>query len=101
MGVPVPAGALFYGQPRRRHEVKFDPELRGLTESLAARLHELTRIGRTPPAAYGPRCESCSLIGVCLPKAVDARRSASEYLRRAVADSLTEDGEGEEETGAP
>ncbi len=30
----IPRGALFYGQPRRRQEVAFDPELRALTESL-------------------------------------------------------------------
>ena len=34
LGVPVPAGALFYGQTRRRQEVAFDAELRALTASV-------------------------------------------------------------------
>ena len=46
LGAPVPAGALFYGKPRRRDEVCFDESLRGLTERTAQRLHELLASGQ-------------------------------------------------------
>ncbi len=37
-GRPVPEGALFYGETRRRVEVRFDDEIRRLTENAAAAL---------------------------------------------------------------
>src|SRR4051812_29295938 len=48
LGTPVPAGALFYGQTRRRHDVPFSEALRGETEEAAARLHRLLASGVTP-----------------------------------------------------
>jgi CRISPR-associated exonuclease Cas4 len=82
--VPVSAGAFFYGQPRRRTEVRFDTALRSETEALAARLHELNARTITPPAEYAPKCHRCSLREVCLPEVAGARRNVSGYLRRAV-----------------
>lgn len=78
LAIPVPAGALFYGEPRRRHEVSFDAELRRLTEDAASRLHRLIASGVTPPPVREPKCDRCSLIGVCLPGA--PRVSARAYL---------------------
>jgi len=83
LGVPVPAGALFYGKTRRREEVTFDAELRGLTESAASRAHELLRSCTTPTAVLAPKCRSCSLREICRPEA--AGRSVAAYLRRALS----------------
>ncbi|MGD9518250.1 MAG: CRISPR-associated protein Cas4 [Armatimonadota bacterium] len=91
LGVEVPAGALFYGEPHRRQEVSFTPDLRGRTEALAARLHALVAGGHTPPARYEKRCRSCSLLDLCLPKTAGSARSARLYLDRALADTLRED----------
>lgn len=85
LGVSVLEGALFYGRTRRRLGVAFDEELRGFTRDSAARLHFLFDSGRTPAAEFGPKCEDCSLIGLCCPTA--GVRSASAYLRRMMADS--------------
>jgi len=49
LGITVPRGAFFYGQPRRRTVVEFSAELRSLVEQAAARMHELAAAGRTPP----------------------------------------------------
>jgi CRISPR-associated exonuclease Cas4 len=84
LSVSVLRGALFYGRPRRRTEVAFDESLRRETEQLAARLHELTRSAQTPPARYEKKCESRSLISVCLPRATGGSRSASRYLSGAI-----------------
>lgn len=80
LSTAIPAGALFYGSQRRRHEVLFDSSLRGRTEELAARLHELTDARKTPPAVYEKKCESCSLINLCLPKITTGKKSVGRYL---------------------
>jgi CRISPR-associated exonuclease Cas4 len=80
LGVAVPAGALFYGQTRRRTDITFDPSLRELTESTAGRLHDLFDARTTPPPEFGPKCGSCSLAEICLPKTAAGRRSATYWL---------------------
>lgn len=82
LDAPVPAGALFYAQTRRRLDVAFDAELRRLTEDTAARLHRLIASGRTPAAVREPKCDQCSLLGVCMPDAVS--RSVRRYLAEAL-----------------
>ena len=81
----VPEGALFYGKPRRRQVVCFDEKLRRETEEAAARLHQLVRSGVTPPARYEKKCESCSLLQLCLPKVAGQGKSVSRYLARVLA----------------
>jgi len=66
-GQPVPLGELFYGKTRRRVAVEMSPGLRRLTAEATARLHDLIRAGRTPPAEPGPKCDRCSLRELCLP----------------------------------
>jgi CRISPR-associated exonuclease Cas4 len=82
--VEIPAGALFYGTNRRRQEVAFDAKLRVRTEAAAERLHEIVRGGITPRAKREPKCESCSLLNLCLPEALGPRRSASRYLAQSL-----------------
>ena len=80
--VRVSSGDLFYGARRRRSEVVFDEELRRTTEEAAGKLHALLTQVASPPPKYQPRkCDSCSLISVCLPKASFDTKS---YLRRAL-----------------
>ncbi len=80
LGVEVPRGALFYGKTRRRVDVAFDSDLRRQTEAAALRLHTLIASDTTPPATYDEKCESCSFIASCLPKATTGRRSVVRYL---------------------
>lgn len=84
LNAAIPGGALFYGKPRRRYEVGFDPSLREETEALAARLHELHRAGKTPSARYEPKCENCSLMAQCLPRITGSGKSARKYLAGAL-----------------
>ena len=95
----VPAGALFYGKSRRRQDVAFDAELRTEVEAAATRLHELIRSGRTPPARYEKKCESCSLMNLCKPKVTGARRSARKYMAAAGSDRKMR-GDGADFSGA-
>lgn len=68
LSVLIPFGDLFYGQRRRRARVNFDAALRSRTAELIHRLRALQASGMTPRAQYAPKCENCSLIGICLPK---------------------------------
>lgn len=84
LGVDIAGGALFHGKIRRRRDVAFDMPLRKETKNAAKRLHELIEAGQTPGAVFGPKCKSCSLLGTCLPKAVEKGRSVKGYLSKAV-----------------
>ena len=80
--VTVPAGALYYGKKKRRTEVEFSRELRQITRDTAVRLHQLLAAAVTPPPEYNRRCESCSFIETCLPKAVGKKGSVRNYMIR-------------------
>ncbi len=79
----IPRGALYYGEPRRRTEVEFVPELRREVQALTAEMHDLYRRGRTPRVKPTKACGACSLKELCLPKLMKSR-SVSTYLRGAM-----------------
>jgi CRISPR-associated exonuclease Cas4 len=88
-GRPVPEGALFYVETRRRVVVPFDQELRALTEATAVALGDLFTSGRTPPAEYRvQKCRACSLLDLCRPRA--GERSARAWRDRQVRDALVD-----------
>jgi CRISPR-associated exonuclease Cas4 len=80
----IPCGALFYGKTRRRQDVLFDDSLRKVTEDAAEELHALFESALTPKPVYKRKCDSCSFINVCLPKTLEGRRSANQYLLKAI-----------------
>jgi len=84
LGKEVPEGALFYGKTRRRQDVAFNDNLRITTENTAGRLHALIASGKTPKPVFGPKCESCSLHELCLPKVTGTAKSVAKYLSRMI-----------------
>ena len=82
LGVAIVAGALFYGETRRRTDVSFDSELRNLTENVAERVHALMRSCLTPQPSFGKRCNACSIVEECRPKLFC--RSARDWLKMEV-----------------
>ncbi len=84
----IQRACLYYGEHRRRHDVILDPALRALTRDLAAQLHEMIATGNTPAAEYQPRrCDACSLIDLCQPKALRFKRGAEAwFLSRLTSD---------------
>lgn len=76
---PVPEGALYYGEPRRRTVVSFAEELRGQVQNSLVEMHELYQRRYTPRVKPSKACSSCSLKDLCLPKLM-SRRSVSDYL---------------------
>jgi len=83
----IPSGAIYYGKTRRRLDVALNKKLRTETEAAVARLRELLNGNATPQAVRGPKCERCSLVDLCLPKATGGQRSARGYLSKETADA--------------
>lgn len=79
----IPTGALYYGQPRRRQEVPFTPELRQEVRELLREMHDLYDRGSTPKVKPTKACNACSLKALCLPKLM-RNRSVADYLRHAM-----------------
>lgn len=86
-GRPVPQGALFYAQTKRRVVVPFDADLRALTAATAADLAQVLDSGVTPPPTpHKSRCRACSLLDLCRPQAV--ARPVRQWRDRMLARAL-------------
>ncbi len=79
-GVPVPAGALFYGTTRRRMAVAFDPALRALTAQVAADARAMISAGRTPAPVLMRGCARCSLLDTCQPARLQRPPAVAPWL---------------------
>lgn len=91
VGVPVPEGALFYGEPRRRLLVPFDAPLRELTLTTIAATRALFAAGQTPLARYeAKRCDGCSLADLCQPRLLGRAGGVEAWLRQQLQDTLEE-----------
>ncbi|WP_298723035.1 CRISPR-associated protein Cas4 [uncultured Ferrovibrio sp.] len=80
--VPVPEGALFYGQTHKRHVIAFDSELRALTAQIATKARAMISSGRTPPPQATPACRHCSLVQACCPQKLEKPPSVGRWLQR-------------------
>lgn len=88
---PVPQGALFYGETKRRVDVAMDEELRRLTTQTIAALAAVFRDGATPaPTPHRSRCRACSLLDQCRPAAFG--RDVAGWRRRRLAALLADEG---------
>lgn len=83
---PIPEGALFYGQTRRRQSVAFTDELREQVKSALEEMHQLYRRGHTPRVKPSKACNACSLKELCLPT-LYRRKSVSSYLSQAMEEN--------------
>lgn len=85
-GMAVPAGALFYGETRRRMAVAFDAALRALTMEMAAATRAMIAAGRTPPPVLLPHCRACSLIDLCQPERLSRPTDVAGWLARQLTE---------------
>lgn len=86
LGHRIDAGALFYGQTRRRKEVIFDDGLRALTRDVIAGVRAMLASALTPKAQYeSRRCDACSLLDLCQPKLLSGHEVGN-WLSRQLED---------------
>jgi CRISPR-associated exonuclease Cas4 len=86
LGKPVPKGAIFHQQSRRRREVVIDAALRQAVDEAVRAVREVLRSGKLPPPVDDVRrCPECSLIDICQP---DLARAAErlETMRAGLFD---------------
>ena len=75
-------GVLYFAASRERVTVSFDDELRRLTLESLETLRTVAEAGRIPPPLEdSPKCNRCSLAGICLPDETNLLRAVSESVR--------------------
>jgi CRISPR-associated exonuclease Cas4 len=85
LGVQISSACLFYGENRRRTAVEFDETLRRLVSETADSLHSMIASRQTPLAEYeARRCDACSLIELCQPKAMRFKRGVQAWFSSAL-----------------
>ncbi len=79
----VSRGFIYHAASRRRRAVIFDWRLREETAATILAVREMLAAGRVPAAELKPRCDGCSLRGVCMPEltGVVASPELQEYQR--------------------
>lgn len=92
LGIDVPKGAIFYGQPRRRTQVEFDGELRSKVAELCERARDMIETGAIPPPRFGSHCKNCSLVNECMPEISGNTESgrAEKYIRKLLKEAADE-----------
>lgn len=89
-GVPVEAGCIYHAASKRRRQVVVDARLRCDTVQAIEAVRLLLAESRVPPAILKPRCDGCSLRGVCLPELTGAEASAArqaQYQRQLYSEA--------------
>jgi CRISPR-associated exonuclease Cas4 len=90
LGIVIPAGALYYGEKRRRTEVVFDQPLRDLVRKTTEEVRACFASGRTPLAEYEPRrCDACSLIDFCQPHSLRFKKGAAAWFSSSLKSEIS------------
>ena len=85
-GCRIDYGYLYYGEPRKRQKVIFTDELRTQVKNMLKEMHEYYKRGYTPKVKTTPKCKSCSLKDICLPKLCKNISVAAYYSKNLGAD---------------
>jgi CRISPR-associated protein Cas1 len=77
-GYRVDHGELYFASARRRVTVTIDDVLAATTIAAAKRARELCGTAEMPPPLVeSPKCNGCSLVGICLPDETNLLRGAT------------------------
>lgn len=86
-------GEIYFAKDKQRHRIEIDDDLIQTTRRAAARCRELCERGEIPPPLdNSPKCDGCSLVGICLPDETNSlARSALQHNPYANADDVGDD----------
>ncbi len=77
-GYRCETGSIYFAADRRRVTIAIDEALVNLTLDAARRARQLAAAGELPPPLIdSPKCNGCSLIGICLPDEISALQGKS------------------------
>ncbi|MCD7922411.1 MAG: CRISPR-associated protein Cas4 [Clostridiales bacterium] len=85
----IDEGFLFYGETKRRTRVSFGSDLRDYVRQCTLEMHDYFGRGYTPKVKSSPKCRSCSLSDLCVPK-LNKKRNVSKYINAHLADEDAE-----------
>ncbi len=75
-------GILYFAGSKERVRVAFDESLRLLTKQSIGALRSVVEGGQIPPPLQNsPKCNRCSLVGICMPDEVNLLRAAGNDVR--------------------
>ena len=77
----IQEGSLFYGETRRREQVRFTDELRAQVSAMLEEMGRLYDRGYTPKAKPHKGCSACSIREACLPR-LEKLSKVSAYITR-------------------
>ncbi|HEU5076891.1 MAG TPA: CRISPR-associated endonuclease Cas1, partial [Polyangiaceae bacterium] len=86
-------GEIYFAKDKQRHRIEIDDELIQTTRRAAARCRELSVRGEIPPPLENsPKCDGCSLVGICLPDETNSLARSTRYQNPyADADEVGDD----------
>lgn len=86
---------IYFAADKRRTRIEIDPALVETTMAAVSRIRGLSDRGELPPPLVdSPKCNGCSLVGICLPDEVEhLRRMSLEVSRDQLELSWEEEGE--------
>jgi len=92
LGIDIPRGAIFYGQPRRRTQVEFDEELRAKVAELCEQARKMIETGKIPPPRFGSHCKNCSLVNECMPEVSGNpdKGQVEKYIQKLMKEAVDE-----------
>lgn len=95
-GYKVEYGVLYYQGSRARVPVEFTPDLEERTRELilAAKMLETTR-EPPDPLVDSPKCNGCSLNGICLPDETNLLKAREELVRAVDGEAGSKEGVAE------
>ncbi len=88
--IVIPSGQIFYGKDRRRTEVPLEEAIRATTRDAARRFHQMMELGVTPTARHEKKCDTCSLVEICLPQSME-RKSAIAFIHQELSSRRAKD----------
>lgn len=90
LGAQVPMGAVYYGEPKRRAEVKIGESLRASLAERCSRARELLNGSSVAVPNFGKHCANCSMMEQCAPDVirVDGSSAYVDSIRRLAARNL-------------
>lgn len=75
-------GIIYFAGSKERVKVPFDESLRLLTKQSIGALRSVVEGGQIPPPLQNsPKCNRCSLVGICLPDEVNLLRASGAEVR--------------------
>ena len=75
-------GILYFAGSKERVRVAFDESLRMLTKQSIGALRSVVEGGQIPPPLQdSPKCNRCSLVGICMPDEVNLLRATGNDVR--------------------